>query len=220
MHPLLIVVLAGLCSPTLAWWPTSLSLFSRDDEATTTITVSTSVKHQTVEGWGFAEAFQAAAQIQSLPSKTRKQVLDLLFSPTLGLGANILRVGIGSSETAAGNNMVSILPGPWDLNVTADDFKPDYVWDGKDGGQVWLAQQAMTYGADTFFASAWSAPGFMKTNKTDIWGGYLCGTTGNDCDTGDWRQVYADYLVKYVQYYAAAGVPITHLGFLNEPDLR
>jgi hypothetical protein len=49
-------------------------------------------------------------------------------------------------------------------------------------------------------------------------GGYLCGTTGHTCSSGDWRQAYANYLVQYVKYYNQAGIPITHLGFLNEPD--
>jgi hypothetical protein len=47
---------------------------------------------------------------------------------------------------------------------------------------------------------------------------YLCGSPAHTCSSGDWRQAYANFLVKYVQLYAAAGLPITHLGFLNEPD--
>jgi O-glycosyl hydrolase len=47
---------------------------------------------------------------------------------------------------------------------------------------------------------------------------YLCGTTGHSCSSGDWRQAYANFLVQYVKYYAQEGIPITHIGFLNEPD--
>lgn len=49
---------------------------------------------------------------------------------------------------------------------------------------------------------------------------YLCGTTGHTCNTGDWQQAYADFLVQYVKYYAQEGLTITHLGFLNEPDFE
>jgi O-glycosyl hydrolase len=42
--------------------------------------------------------------------------------------------------------------------------------------------------------------------------------SGATCSSGDWKQAYANYLVKYIQLYAAAGVPVTHVGFLNEPD--
>jgi len=58
----------------------------------------------------------------------------------------------------------------------------------------------------------------MKTNGRDTNGGNLCGVSGASCSSGDWKQAYANYLVAYVKFYAAAGVNVTHLGFLNEPD--
>lgn len=61
-------------------------------------------------------------------------------------------------------------------------------------------------------------PGFMKTTGSDTNGGYLCGVQGETC-TYDWREAYAAFLLQYVKFYASAGVPITHLGFLNEPEL-
>jgi hypothetical protein len=58
----------------------------------------------------------------------------------------------------------------------------------------------------------------MKTNGRDTNGGSLCGVPGASCSSGDWRQAYANYLVAYIKFYAEAGVNITHVGFLNEPD--
>jgi O-glycosyl hydrolase len=55
---------------------------------------------------------------------------------------------------------------------------------------------------------------------TDDVSSFLCGTPGHVCSSGDWRQAYANFLVKYVQFYKAAGVSVTHLGFLNEPDYK
>jgi O-glycosyl hydrolase len=52
---------------------------------------------------------------------------------------------------------------------------PDYKWDGKDSGQLFLSQKAVSYGVKTFYADAWSAPGCMKTNNNDVNGGSLCG---------------------------------------------
>ncbi|KAM7210526.1 glycoside hydrolase family 30 protein [Rhypophila decipiens] len=93
-----------------------------------------------------------------------------------------------------------------------------YVWDGKDSGQLWVSQQAVKYGVKTFYGNAWSAPGFMKTNGRDSGGGWLCGVPGANCSSGDWRQAYADYLVKYIEFYEQSGVNVSHIGFLNEPD--
>lgn len=55
---------------------------------------------------------------------------------------------------------------------------------------------------------------------TDYNGGYLCGVTNATCATGDWRQAYADKIVKYLKDYQSRGIDIAHVGFLNEPDLE
>ena len=65
-------------------------------------------------------------------------------------------------------------------------------------------------------ADAWSAPGFMKTNGSQINGGTLCGGPGATCDTGDWRQAYASYLTQYAKDYAPAGDPLSYVGPENE----
>lgn len=44
--------------------------------------------------------------------------------------------------------------------------------------------------------------------------------TNATCATGDWRQAYADKIVKYIQDYEANGVTVDYVGFLNEPDLE
>ena len=62
----------------------------------------------------------------------------------------------------------------------------------------------MKYGVKTFYGDAWSAPGFMKTNGKDTNGGQLCGVSGATCSSGDWKQAYANYLVKYIQLYQVA----------------
>ncbi|KAF4625601.1 hypothetical protein G7Y89_g12564 [Cudoniella acicularis] len=188
---------------------------SREEQAGATITVDTSKTYQTIDGFGFSEAFQRANTIVNLPTDKQKEALDLLFSTTTGAGMTILRIGIGSSPDSSSDHMNTIEP----KNPGSPSATPNYVWDEKDSGQLFVAKQAVTYGVKTFYADAWSAPGFMKTNGNDANGGSLCGVSGATCKSGDWRQAYADYLVKYVQLYLAAGVKITHLGFLNEPEL-
>jgi O-glycosyl hydrolase len=88
----------------------------------------------------------------------------------------------------------------------------------EDLGQLWLAQTIKRdYGVTNVFADAWSAPGFMKDNNTQIGAGTLCGAPGVTCPSGDWRQAYANYLVQYAKDYAAAGVPLSYVGPVNEP---
>lgn len=173
---------------------------------------------QPIDGFGFAEAFQRADILhgaRGLSPAHQKEVLDLLFSRRIGAGASILRLGIGSSAENPYDLMKSIQP----VDPGGPDAPPQYVWDGDDGGQVWLAQQARSYGVNRFFADAWSPPGYLKTNGTDNNGGALCGLPGTACASGDWRQAYANYLVQYARFYASEGIRITDLGFVNEPDL-
>ncbi|PNP82370.1 hypothetical protein FNYG_04287 [Fusarium nygamai] len=73
----------------------------------------------------------------------------------------------------------------------------------------------MSYGVDTIYANAWSEPVYMKSATSN---GRLCGTPGVTCSSGDWRQRYVEMIVQYLTYYKAAGIPISHVGFLNEGD--
>ncbi|KAF1835492.1 putative endo-exoxylanase [Decorospora gaudefroyi] len=200
---------------------TLLLAFSALAEALTarqasTVNVDLSRTYQTMDGFGICESFQRANQMRALSPELQRYSLDLLFNRTSGAGFSILRNGIGSSPDSRSDHMVSIAP----KNPGGPNAEPIYVWDGNDNSQVWLSLEAVkTYGVKTIYANAWSAPGYMKTNNNDANGGTLCGVSGARCGSGDWRQAYANYLVQYITFYQNIGVDITHLGFLNEPEL-
>lgn len=182
------------------------------------ITIDPAVRHQTIDGFGICAAFQRAELMRGawgLPPAAQREVLDLLFSTTDGAGVSILRLGIGSSGDGVYDHMRSIAP----TDPGGPDAPARYEWDGRDSGQVWLAQRALEYGVRRFYACAWSAPGYMMSNGRDTGGGTLGGLPGAPGDSGDWRAAYADYLLEYVRCYHREGVEITHLGFANEPDL-
>ncbi|WP_234320959.1 glycoside hydrolase [Streptomyces katrae] len=164
---------------------------------------------QPIDGFGFSKAFQRADLLhgaRGLSPAKQREVLDLLLSEDKGAGLSILRLGIGSSTDRVYDHMPTILP----ADPGGPDATPKYVWDGWDGGQVWLAKEAKAYGVTRFFADAWSAPAFMKTNGSENDGGEL---------RPAWRQAYANYLVQYAKFYRQEGIEITDLGFTNEPFL-
>lgn len=192
----------------------SLATFVARQESSIKVDIATT--YQTMDGFGTSETFQRANQMRALSPELQRYSLDLLFNRTSGAGFSILRNGIGSSPDSSSDHMVSIQP----KNPGGPNAAPKYVWDGNDNSQVWVSTEAAkTYGVKTFYANAWSAPGYMKTNNNDANGGTLCGVSGASCSSGDWKQAYANYLVQYITYYKEVGVDITHLGFLNEPDL-
>lgn len=173
----------------------------------TAINVNLGQTYQTMDGFGASEAFQRAVTMQRLAETEQRKFLDLMFSMDKGAGLSILRNGIGSSPDMTDDHMVSIQP----KNPGSPTAEPQYVWDGSDNGQLWVTKEAVnTYGVKTIYANAWSAPGYMKTNGNDAGGGNL---------KGEWSQAYADYLAQYIKFYQAEDITITHVGFLNEPDL-
>jgi O-glycosyl hydrolase len=158
------------------------------------ITVNVNLPLQQIDGFGVSQAFGRASEFQAVAAGPQKTALDYLFSTTAGAGLTIIRNRIGSG--GAGDSIEPNAP-------SSPSATPSYVWDGNDTGQVWFSQQAMSYGVKTIYADAWSAPGFMKTTGTDANGGYLCGTTGHTCASGDWRQAYANLLTQYIKYVQA-----------------
>ncbi|KAI0415787.1 glycoside hydrolase family 30 protein [Xylaria grammica] len=199
--------------PLAAALPSWLHLAPRQ---ASTITVDLTKTYQTMDGFGFSLAFQRANLITNMSDKTKQRyLLDLLFNSTSGAGFSILRNGIGSSPDSVLNPLAPVAP----KNPGGPKATPQYQWDGKDSGQLFVSQEAYnTYGVRQIYGDAWSAPGYMKTNNNENNGGTLCGVPGATCSSGDWRQAYADYLVQYVKYYGEAGVPVTRIGFLNEPE--
>ncbi|KAI0199607.1 glycoside hydrolase family 30 protein [Astrocystis sublimbata] len=171
-----------------------------------TITVDLTKTYQTMDGFGCSFAFQRANLITNMSDKTKQRyLLDLLFNTTSGAGLSIVRNGIGSSPDSSSDHMNTFAP----KNPGGPKAAPQYNWDGKDSGQLFVSQEAYnTYGVRMIYGDAWSAPGYMKTNNNENNGGTLCGVPGANCGSGDWRQAYADYLVQYVKYYGEAGVPV------------
>jgi len=59
-----------------------------------------------------------------------------------------------------------------------------------------------------FYASPWSPPAFMKSNKNMLQGGKLL---------KEYYQPWADYFVKFIQEYEKEGIPIWGVTIQNEP---
>ncbi|MCJ1402268.1 hypothetical protein MMC11_005488 [Xylographa trunciseda] len=180
------------------------------------VQINTNQKFQTYDGIGVAEAFQRSLVLHELDPEYQNLALDYLFSNTNGAGFTILRNGLGSSPDDPFDLMKSIAP----IAPASNSSQLNYIPLPRDDEyQVWLSHQAIARGVKYIYADAWSADGYMKTTGTDTNGGYICGVTNATCATGDWRQSYANKLVKYLLDYQAQGINIDYLGFLNEPDL-
>ncbi|KAK9776172.1 putative Glycoside hydrolase superfamily [Seiridium cardinale] len=194
----------------------ALAALAHGVSATPNITVDVSQTFQTIRGIGYSEAFQRAQWVyNTMSDELQQEMFDLLHDPVTGAGMSILRLGIGSSANNSGDHMNSIEP----ISPGLPENEASYVWDRNDSSQIWWAKEVQKRGVNLFYGNSWGADAYMKDNNSTDNGGYLCGVNGTDCETGDWRQQYADKLVQWVKYYAEEGINITHLGPLNEPDI-
>ena len=189
----------------------------------------TSTKQQ-IDGFGVAATFGRSWFIQSATGNVPSQVMDQFFNPVTGAGISIVRLGIDdvitpnpqSGGSAANSGIFIVNTDPGSCTAT-----PTYTWDHSAGGEIWLAQQAVKYGVNRFYADSWGAPAYMKTNNSYVGGGVVCDGTSstvsgtNHCTKAgynDCRQAYSNYMLQYLKYYLQDGVPVSDLGWINEPN--
>jgi glucosylceramidase len=171
----------------------------------TTITVNVGMPRQQIVGFGSALTEASASIVNGLPMAIQTQLLDAYFSPS-GSGYTLARTHIGSCDFALSQ-------------YSYDDNGPDptlanfsIAHDNALLLPFLKAALAASSGALKILSSPWSAPGWMKDN------GSMQGSGGQDgALQQQYYAVYAQYLSKYIQAYAAAGVPIWAITPQNEP---
>ena len=164
------------------------------------ITLDPTISFQDILGFGAAFTEASAFVISQLAPAARAAFLHELFAPD-ELGINVTRCCIGSSDYATA--MFSYDEGAPDPSLARFSIDRDraYVLPG--------LVSARHINPELFIlASPWSPPGWMK-NGGSMLGGNLKPVN---------FPVYAQYLVKYLQAYRMAGVPIDAITSQNESD--
>jgi glucosylceramidase len=164
------------------------------------VTLDPTTTFQEVLGFGAAFTEASAYLISRMAPGARAQLMHELFSPD-GLGINVTRCCIGSSDYATA--MFSCDEGAPDPTLARFSIDRD---------RAYVLPELVTarhINPELFIlASPWSPPGWMKN------GGSMLG--GNIKPTN--FAVYAQYLVKFLQAYAQAGVRIDAITTQNESD--
>lgn len=174
-----------------------------------TITVDPSQTFQTMDGFGASLTDSSASLLYRLPRAQRDEVMASIFSPTRGIGMSMLRQPIGASDFVDGPHYTyNDLPsGQTDLSQSRFSITHD------EAEILPLLRQALQLNPELkIMASPWSVPAWMKANNS------LVG--GRVKDDPAYFRSYALYLLKFVQAYEAAGVPIHSLTVQNEPQNR
>jgi glucosylceramidase len=166
--------------------------------------VDTTRRFQEVFGFGGAVTDAVAEVHATLAPSAQQAFLAAYFDPRAGLGYSVLRTTIHSSDFGS-RSYTYVRDG--DTALASFSIAPDLKL------RVPLLRAALaaarTHGTDVrVFASPWSAPAWMKSNGSMVGGGTLLPA---------YRDTWARYVVKFVQAYEGAGVPLWGLSVQNEP---
>src|SRR5215470_3142420 len=166
-----------------------------------TVTLVPANKFQDVLGFGGCLSDTSCYLISQLRKPLRDELLHELFHPS-EMNLNVNRTCIGAADSAA--TLYS-----YDESDTPD---PDLKHFSLDHDRAYILptlREVHEINPDVFyFSSPWSPPGWMKWNKSML-GGAM---------SRQYLSSYAQYLLKFIQGYAAEGVPIQAITTQNEID--
>jgi len=157
-------------------------------------------KYQQMLGFGAAFTDAACYTFNRLESSVREKLFHELFHPA-EMGLNVCRTCIGASDYST--EIFSYDEGDADPEMQRFSIAHDQSY------VLPMLREARKQNPELFlFSSPWSPPGWMKA------GGSMLG--------GSMRQKYfapyAKYFVKFLQAYAADGVPVQAVTVQNEVD--
>lgn len=175
-----------------------------------TIVVDPDRTYQAMDGFGASITDSSAELLAGLAPAVRAETMRKLFDPVHGIGVSFLRQPVGSSDFTAAEEHYTYD----DVPAGQTDFALRHFSIGRDEAKILpLLREAKRLNPRLkVMATPWSPPAWMKTT-----GSLVGGQLKDDPRIYD---AYARYLVKFVQAYTSAGVPIDFLSVQNEPQNR
>lgn len=184
---------------------TSLKFEDYDDFSTnTTITVNTTKTYQNFYGDGAALTHSSAYLLMNeTTQEMRTSILNELFGED-GARLSCIRIPIGASDYIDEENFFTCN----DLSDNGEDIALTKFNIDHDVNIIACLKEIVKINPDVILiACPWSAPAWMKTSNS-LLGGSL---------DENYNDVYAEYLIKFVEAYRAEGLKIQFLSLINEP---
>lgn len=164
------------------------------------VEIQTQQRFQEILGFGAAFTDASCFVFHQLPEADREKLLHELFHPS-ELGLSVCRTCIGASDYSTEL-----------YGFDEGDADPDLKRFSIDHDKPYLLptlRAARRVNPDLFlFSSPWSPPGWMKANGSMLGGSMRKKNFPS----------YAQFFVKFLQAYAAEGVPIQAVTSQNEVD--
>ena len=168
----------------------------------TIVRVDPSQQLQRMDGFGASLTDSSASLLMQLPAEQRDALMHEMFDPNGPLGLTLLRQPIGASDFSAHGDY------SYDDSSTPDPALAHFNTAMDSRALFPLLREALHLDPRLrIMALPWSAPAWMKAPHT-MHAGSLAETN---------VPVYAQYLSRAVEAYAAEGLPIFALALQNEP---
>jgi len=157
-----------------------------------------------MDGFGFSLTGGSAYLINRLPETEKAALLKELFSSdSNAINISYIRVSIGASDLSSNVFSYDDMPaGQTDVNLynfSLSQDKTDLI--------PLLKSILLINPGIRILGSPWSPPVWMKTNKNSVGGSLL----------PEYYDVYARYLVRYINEMKAEGITIDAITIQNEP---
>lgn len=170
-------------------------------EGEVSIFVEPNKTFQTFLGIGAALTDASAEVFAKLPLAKQQEFLQAYFNKDKGIGYTLARTNIHSCDFSS-DMYTYVTEG--DAALTSFNINHDKQF------RIPFIKQAIAAanGKLTLFASPWSPPAFMKTNKDMLQGGKL---------NNDFASSWAMYYTKFIKAYEKEGIPVWGISLQNEP---
>ena len=156
---------------------------------------------------GFGAAMSDASTyliMHRMPAKDRTGLMRDLFGRDSGIGLSFVRLPMGASDFSLRHYSYDDMPG-----AESDSTLSRFSIDDDRAERIPLLKLALAINPQLkLVGSPWSAPGWMKSSRSLIKGTLL----------PKFYDSFANYFVKFIQAYAAEGLPIYAVTIQNEPN--
>ena len=170
------------------------------------ITLTPATTYQEMDGFGYAITYSACYNLLKMAPADRKAFLTRTYSRKDGYGVSYARISIGCSDFSSTEYSLCDTKGLENFRLHTDETK--YV--------IPILKEILAINPDLkIMAAPWTCPKWMKVKSLSNRVGYDSWTAGSL--NPDYYEDYAQYFVRFVQAFAAEGIPIYAVTPQNEP---
>ena len=184
----------------------SVNFSSVPNRSSSTITLDTTQRFQTMDGFGAAVTGSSAYNLLKMTPADRTKFLKETFSVTEGMGYSYIRIAIGCSDFSLSEYTCCDKKGIENFALTSEEN--DYV--------IPILKEILAINPNIkILGSPWTCPRWMKVNNLTDLKPFDSWTSGqlNPAYYSD----YGTYFVKWIQAFANAGITIYSVTPQNEP---